>query len=462
MIRFSTARMSQYTSLHSPAPALLALAFSLLATPLILSAETNAEMLLRELEEYDNSSSSISPFLQQALNDVKKISSPDDVSGDSASSVPPSAQVTTKSKFEVFRDVMTQTQLAQNSLGIKAQADKDLQKIFNTARDSMKAAQVAETEDDEAEDEEVEAAGFSVGRLNVHIDTGVQVLNPFTVSSMLFDAGTVQETRLLIADTGNRDVQGFTQISVNNRFAWQRRVSWQKIQKRAKETLKTTAYTPKSLLDRLSGVDPDVSGILNWLDFDLRLGVTYGRDEDSAQQIAESGEFFGSITAGLHLFSLWRSTSAEFRPDSLDDEGFYWSGLYLDGHAAMFTDSANGDIHHRVGVGPAFLLGILEDDKDVPLQVMFRTLFASVEALEGVGFRDDDIIIQSVNGEGFVPEYKSQFAVSLEAEVRYPFGNDLSALVGGRVDAFIDPNPWVLYIGASIPLSKFQSFFSGD
>ncbi len=191
------------------------------------------------------------------------------------------------------------------------------------------------------------------------------------------------------------------------------------------------------------------------IDFQARFNFIAKDDkETTAAAVVGTGEFGGEVTLGLPV---WRKLTVN-TPNSLDDAGTDLNKTYEETRSARWvgvivsysgvTDSDAFDIHSRVLSGIGFRVA----RKDWSLQDA-REFTLSVNA--GVAFLDTAEFISSNSHEirlrhRDVIDYKVDTAFGLEAELNLPLTGHISATLGTRLYAGMDPNVWNAYIAVTV------------
>jgi hypothetical protein len=202
------------------------------------------------------------------------------------------------------------------------------------------------------------------------------------------------------------------------------------------------------------GRDHEVGASFAPDDFEIRLGYAFGEDEKQTPvSIAGKSEVYTEAYLGWNLIRFGDGGEAERPPirGSFNFEvGTGWS-----------TDKEVDDIHARVFVGPALVLGVpvKYKEKDYPIvEVVARlgAVRAEIPSLVSKSSRELEI-------EHERPRFHGSWGVGMDIDFNVPVPNDLGYLMlRGRLNSNFDPNPWTVTLGYTVPLSKLFDGFTGD
>ncbi len=202
-----------------------------------------------------------------------------------------------------------------------------------------------------------------------------------------------------------------------------------------------------------------------------RMGFVFDGNTSGAAGIAGGSDFYIEAATGVNL-ARWtsRTRTAEETPTRF--------ALNFEPAVSVSTDRDLLDTHPRIFVGPSLLIGfpfpLLEkssekkpdadaakgttNDSPEPIgELMLRVGGVRVEIPQ---FKDRDS--RKITVENQVADFDSEWGVGFDAEFNLPVTKSLGYLTArGSINMDMDPNPWSLTLGYTIPLSQFQKALVG-
>jgi hypothetical protein len=365
-----------------------------------------------------------------------------------------------------------------------------------THKSGAEQAQSAyQAKEQEVEKERARLAGLSEPLFdteNIFIHAGVVTLSPFEVEEtpsfrVLTDPTTViNEKRFFIDDSSSTDVNAFVEVRYRDRLAWERarmkdedrdagigyflscdNARPPKVEKQAEKT--ETEKAEKTDADGEKVKRQFFNGQC-WLptDRDVRAGITFGNgSEISGSTVAGSGDFNALIAFGWPLVHRDLDRASTRISDSFNLEALF----------EVVTDREVQDVHDRESFGIAYVIGVeaqslpipgVTETRDLENRVYEIAVRGSLSSLESPETRDDIIVNDTgtirpeVAGRSF-PEFNSSWGYGLDVDVQLPFGREGYLTLGAGVfggDSDLDPNPWFLRLGITVPLSQLAGIFA--
>jgi hypothetical protein len=225
----------------------------------------------------------------------------------------------------------------------------------------------------------------------------------------------------------------------------------------------------KSLRERVMARGWREALVDDGIDLVGRMGFAFEDDTDGAAGIAGGSDFYIEAVTGLNLL---RWTSRTNAPQDTPTR----FALNFEPALSVSTDRDLVDTHTRLFLGPSLVIGFPfrliekkeeadgnakgESDSLAPDPVgelMFRVGGVRVETPQ---FVDDDGRTIEVKNE--VADFDTEWGVGFDAEVNLPVTKSLGYLTArGSINMNMDPNPWSLTLGYTIPLSQFQKVLLG-
>lgn len=233
-------------------------------------------------------------------------------------------------------------------------------------------------------------------------------------------------------------------------------------------------------------LDGDIASVETWRlaplvscffpsDYDLRFGVTFNsQDKTTASTVVGSGDVNGSAAVGWPLLH-----TDHLLPIKNKDEQYSRMSTALNAEILYeaVTDRGVQDIHERFVVGGAFIVGLLLDPMPLPsldqpktykprvyeIAMRFGWTRASIPDLA-----DEPVVLDAgkkrpaiVNDDG-LPGFETGTGVSMDMEVQAPFGSQGYLVLGSSLllGSGLDPNPWNLRLGLTVPLGQIADLFA--
>jgi hypothetical protein len=276
------------------------------------------------------------------------------------------------------------------------------------------------------------------------VEAGAVGRSPFTIKK--------QDKNFYLDDSGTADVQAYVQFRLRKRDAWDK----------ARELV---GPAPRNWFGPCRKADSKWDCSMLWHpDFDVRVGFNFGQSSDaSATTVAGTGDLNVSGAVGLPLLQV--------------DNGNTIHTLNLEGIFEGVTDRGAQDIHFREGLGIAWAMGWVNRPLDIAgsgsaLQdrVYELSLRPTANILESPNL-DDSAPPISVNGvdkpvvktrpSTQKPDFETRYgAFGVDLDFLIPYGErgylTLGAsLFGGNVN----PDPWSVRLGTTIPLEQIVGVF---
>jgi hypothetical protein len=202
-----------------------------------------------------------------------------------------------------------------------------------------------------------------------------------------------------------------------------------------------------------------------------RMGFVFDGNTSGAAGIAGGSDFYIEAVTGVNL-ARWtsRTRTAEETPTRF--------ALNFEPAVSVSTDRDLLDTHQRIFVGPSLVIGfpfrLLEKSSekktdaetakststDSPEPIGELMLRAGGVRVEIPQFKDRDT--RTIEVENEVADFDSEWGVGVDAEFNVPVTKSLGYLTArGSINMNMDPNPWSLTLGDTIPLSQFQKALLG-
>jgi hypothetical protein len=268
---------------------------------------------------------------------------------------------------------------------------------------------------------------------------GARMLSPYTIVRDPADPGAN------IIQSQNSRTTAFLEFVYCDIWAWRDdRVQYTRDQMKVryeKDYPGKTASVADRTWEAPTLSDPDV--LCDWAhgwDFTTRLGFNFGADKQaSAAAIAGSGDINAEVSLDRHLIRGWTQ------------RGNYSVGL--GGSAAATTDRSALRVHPYYLVGPSFTVAIADplSPGDHPRKALIR-MRAGPAWIDSVEYADRQRgTIRTVRPD--LPYYAARPSKALEAELYYPFNEQSLLTIGTRIFDGVDPSPWSLYLGVTMPIA---------
>lgn len=295
--------------------------------------------------------------------------------------------------------------------------------------------------------EELKQVSLSPVNNIVHLQSSVILLNPYKVVD-----GTNANGRVKNLEAGDSQAQFYIDVAANYVWAWNPERRWRWAQ--------DAEHGPGADRNYKFGIgSPDFQGHLTF--------VADGDDKVSASAIVGSGEFGLEATIGVPFFrAMYMSDAAknDLRGHASTNLFSRMSSAHWIGAVASYsgtTDSDAFDIHSRylagIGYRAAFKAPWDAGDTGVNREVVcsFTGGIAGIETLEFVNGSDREVKLER---DG-VLSWNMETAFGLEAEVYLPINKTANLVLGTRLYAGPDPNPWNAYVAFTIPFSTIAKVF---
>ncbi len=200
------------------------------------------------------------------------------------------------------------------------------------------------------------------------------------------------------------------------------------------------------------------------LDYDFRVGFNFLGSSVSGTAVAGSGDVNVGGSLGLPILR------------SLDEAAA--QTLNIEGVFDLITDRGVSDVHHREGIGLAWVLGHLDDPIDVlpGTRVLSKRVYEfslratanwmeSPQIMKGrtVIVGDDRKPEVGHDPKTLAPNFERHSGVfGFDADLLIPVGARTYWTLGASVftEGGIDPNPWTVRLGLTVALDKFGSLFA--
>ncbi len=240
------------------------------------------------------------------------------------------------------------------------------------------------------------------------IMAGLVTLNPFTVRSNA--AGYYELT------PNNSSTRFMVQANYMDRWAW-------------------------NIPTNTSYMEWCFAGSSNRWDIQARGAFTFADDSEDTSTILGSGDLCLEASVGRHL---WRWS-----------DGHKAGSFNLEVGLSSVTDRQFADTHATVIFGPAYVASFAPPWNSEGTRAFFLLrgggAYYQVPQLPDVG----SALVSQRHG---FPEYDCVLGYGVEMEMAYPLSKNLFLSAGGRVYGGSDPNPWTVFIGASMSLDAVTTW----
>ncbi|MEM7077240.1 MAG: hypothetical protein AAF513_01310 [Pseudomonadota bacterium] len=202
----------------------------------------------------------------------------------------------------------------------------------------------------------------------------------------------------------------------------------------------------------------------NWfrcLDKDIRVGFAFGSsDQPSASTLLGSGEVGVSIQFGIPLLAVGKETRQSINLE-------YVNEIITDQEFQNINDRNGWGLSYNLGFsGPTIPTGDYKDNRpyEFSLQyfegVMDSPALVDFPGLGSVMLGDEiERLVISENGEPRFVSSDDTYQYSLDFQI--PYGKyGFMTLSGTFVTGSIDPNPWVVQLGLTLPSDRILAFFA--
>lgn len=211
-------------------------------------------------------------------------------------------------------------------------------------------------------------------------------------------------------------------------------------------------------------------------DSDIRLGFNFGGDELSGATIAGTGDMYLSATVGL--------------PIKMGNFGDDWYSIGPEFTTEWVTNRTNQDLHDRQFLGLGFHWGHVMNSLDLTGKGTKHTRVAEIsfrvgrtraetptqcEHLSAAQIESSRTCVDGgrlqlgggksrprVFSETGFPDFEEEYGYAADIEMLIPFGAAGQFHIRGLVISGLDPNPWSVQLGATIPVERFLGVFSAQ
>lgn len=211
-------------------------------------------------------------------------------------------------------------------------------------------------------------------------------------------------------------------------------------------------------------------------DWQARLGYVFDSGSSTTAGVPAASDLYGQLALGWNLVR-WTFPTASFSDTPLR------GAINFEPAISMVSDSSFNDVHEQYFVGASASIGVpirwtssppprtigqiaaLENSgrdgvvADPVVEFLARLGATRVDVPEfveqGTAAAASSRLVKARHGQ---PDFRGQWGLGFDLELNVPVPNNLGYVVArGIFDAELDPDPWALQIGYTIPISNLIS-----